>query len=256
MHPILLEIAGFPIHTYGVLVATGFFTGTLLIRQLAKMQGLDSEKAVDFCFQALMVGFIGARFVFILTQWRYFLERPIEVFYFWEGGLVFYGGPLFAVPYSFYFAKKNKISLPALGDVAVPGLTLGHAIGRLGCVAAGCCFGKPCAYPWGMRLHSELVDVHLRGIPLHPTPIYESISLFLLVCLLVWRLKNRKFTGEITLLYFIAYALIRFIIEFFRGDEVRGFVFGSISTSQFISVFFFVIALIIYVKKRTTMSKT
>ncbi len=247
MHPVLFEIGGFPLHTYGVLVAAGFLSGVWFMRGQAKLLGWDTEKVVDFCFMALFIGFIGCRLFFVLTQLSYFAEHPAEVFAVWEGGMVFYGGPVLVVPWALWWMRKNKFPLGTMSDLATQTLALGHAIGRWACLAAGCCYGKECSYPWGVRLNSELVDVHLRGVPLHPVQLYESFSLFALFLFLRWLWKRRRFEGQIALAYFMAYAVIRSIMETFRGDLVRGFLIpGWISTSQFISIILFIIAAALY----------
>jgi phosphatidylglycerol:prolipoprotein diacylglycerol transferase len=247
MHPILFEIGRFPLHTYGVLIALGFLSGTFYMRYEAKRLGWDPEKVVDFCFMALFLGFVGCRLFFVLTQLPYFLDHPAEILAVWEGGMVFYGGPLVVAPWALWWMRKNKLPMGTMSDLAVQTLTLGHAIGRWACLAAGCCYGKECGYPWAIRLHSELVDVHLRGAPLHPVQIYESLALFTLFFFLRWLWKHRRFDGQTTLVYFMAYAVIRSIMETFRGDVVRGFVVQDlISTSQFISILVFTITAALY----------
>jgi len=118
--------------------------------------------------------------------------------------------------------------------------------GRFGCFSAGCCYGKPTDMPWGVKFNnSDLVDSALRGIPLHPTQLYEAGSLFILLMGLLWVFRRRVFDGQVSLVYFMAYPLIRSLIEIYRGDTVRGFIVdGVLSTSQFISILLFLGALI------------
>lgn len=158
---------------------------------------------------------------------------------------MFYGGPLAALPFAVWFMRKNRIPLWRTMDTMVPGLTIAHMFGRFGCLAAGCCYGRPTGTEFGIKLHSDLVDAALRGIPLHPTQLYESSALLILFLGLLWVFKNRKFEGQVTLTYFMAYPIIRSLVEIYRGDVIRGFVIdGVISTSQFISILVFVAALI------------
>ncbi len=129
-------------------------------------------------------------------------------------------------------------------DVLSPGLVIAHAFGRVGCLSAGCCYGRPTDVPWAIKLNSELVDDAFRNVPLHPTQIYESLSLFILYGGLLYISKEKKFDGQVGLTYFMLYPIIRSIIEIYRGDSVRGFVIeGILSTSQFISIVIFAIAL-------------
>ena len=117
-------------------------------------------------------------------------------------------------------------------DACIPGLVLAHLFGRLGCLSAGCCYGKPTDKPWGIRLYSDLVDEHLRGIPLHPTQLYEAGALGILFLGLLWIFHHRKFDGQVALTYFLAYPIIRSIVEIFRGDLIRGFVIDGVAVHQ------------------------
>lgn len=243
MHPLLLKIGPLPIHTYGFLIAVGFICAMMLIKSLSIRAKLDPERVIDMTFWCLLVGFAGARLLFIITQYSSFLADPISVFKIWEGGLVFYGAPLVAVPFGIWYARKHRLPLWKTMDVLFPGLVLGHAIGRFGCLAAGCCYGRPTEMPWGVRLTSDLVEPAFRGIPLHPTQLYESGALFILLAGLLWVFKRRIFDGQVALTYFMAYPVIRSIVEMYRGDTVRGFIIPDIlSTSQFISALMFIAA--------------
>jgi len=243
MHPILVQLGPLPIHTYGFLIAIGFVAAVQVIQRLASRSGLDPDKIQDMIFGSLLLGFMGARIVFILTRFSYFMENPIDMFKVWEGGLVFYGGPLAAIPFIIWFVKKHKLPLWKTLDCCPAGLVVAHAFGRLGCLAAGCCYGKPTGTDWGIKLNSELVDPALRGINLHPTQIYESFALFVLFAGLLMVFKRRKFDGQVALVYLMTYPIIRSVVEIYRGDTIRGFVIdGILSTSQFISILMFIAA--------------
>jgi phosphatidylglycerol:prolipoprotein diacylglycerol transferase len=243
MHPLLFKIGSVPIHTYGFLIAIGFLVAVLVIRSLCKKSGLDIEKTLDFTFWLLLVGFIGARILFIITKWSDFAADPMDMLRVWEGGLVFLGGPILCVPFAIWYMKKNNLPLWKTMDVLIPGLTINHMFGRFGCLSAGCCYGKPTGSDWGVRLYSDLVDKDLQGVPLHPTQLYEAGSLFVLFLGLLWVFKKKSFDGQVALTYFMAYPIIRSIIEVFRGDLIRGFVIdGILSTSQFLSILIFIAA--------------
>jgi phosphatidylglycerol:prolipoprotein diacylglycerol transferase len=246
MHPILANLGPIPIHTYGFLIAIGFIVAVQVMQRLAQRSNLDVDRIQDLIFGLLAIGFLGARLVFILTRFSYFAENPLDMFKVWEGGLVFYGGPLAATPFAIWFIKKHRLPLWRTLDALGPGLVIAHAFGRLGCLAAGCCYGKPTDVPWGIRLDSELVDPAFRGISLHPTQIYESLALFILFAGMLFVFKRRRFEGQVALVYFMAYPIIRSVIEIYRGDTIRGFVIdGILSTSQFISILIFVAAAIV-----------
>ncbi len=248
MFPLLFEInLGFlhiPLHTYGFLIAIGFLAGIYTVRKLSVMAKMDPDKNADLAFWLLLYGFIGARVLFIITRLDYFLSNPGDMVKVWEGGLVFFGGLIAATGYAFYFFRKHNLNLWSMTDVFIPGVVVAHAFGRLGCLAAGCCYGRPTDMPWGIHLHSELVDETLRGLPLHPTQLYESSSLFILYFGLLYIFKNKRFDGQVGLTYFMIYPIIRSIIEIYRGDSIRGFIIdGVLSTSQFISILIFAGAL-------------
>ncbi len=248
MHPILIQIGPVPIHTYGFLIALGFILAVQVIHRLGVRSGLDGEKIQDLVFGGLLVGFLGARLVFVLTRFSYFAENPIDIFKVWEGGLVFYGGPLAATPFIIWFTRKHKFPVWKTFDAIGPGLVLAHAFGRFGCLAAGCCYGKPTGTDYGVILNSELVDPVSRGIRLHPTQLYESVSLLILFAGLLWVFKRKRFDGQVALVYFMSYPIIRSIIEIYRGDSIRGFVIdGVLSTSQFISILVFIAASVMLV---------
>jgi len=240
MFPLLFKIGPIPIHTYGFMIAIGFLASIWHIRRTTGRAGLDVERCVDFGFWALFLGFVGARTLFIITRLSYFMADPIAIFKIWEGGLVFFGGPLAVVPFAFWYFKKYKLPPWKTSDALIGALPLGHMFGRFGCLAAGCCYGRPTGSDWGIRLFSELVDRDHQGIPLHPTQLYEASALFLLYLGMAYVQKHKKFDGQVVLTYFMAYPIIRSIVEIYRGDLIRGFVIdGVLSTSQFISLLVF-----------------
>ncbi|HCM40834.1 MAG: prolipoprotein diacylglyceryl transferase [Bdellovibrionales bacterium GWB1_52_6] len=243
MHPLLANVGPIPIHTYGFLIAIGFLLGMYTIKRLAIAAKMDAERILDFSFWSILVGFLGARLLFILTRFGDFSADPLAMFKVWEGGLVFFGGPMAVLPFSIWYFKKHSIPWWKGADVTMPGLVIAHVLGRFGCLAAGCCYGKPTGTDFGVRLTSSLVDFNLRGIPLHPTQLYEASALFILFLGLLWVFKRRSFDGQVALTYYVAYPIIRSIVEIFRGDLVRGFVIEDwLSTSQFISLIAFIAA--------------
>lgn len=254
MHPLLFEInLGFlhiPLHTYGFMIAIGFLLGITTVRKLSVRNGMNPDVNADLAFWLLMYGFIGARVLFIITRLDFFIANPMDIFKVWEGGLVFFGGLIAATAYAFYFFRKHRLNIWKMIDVLSPGLVIAHAFGRIGCLAAGCCYGRPTSVPWAIKLDSELVDDNLKGVPLHPTQIYESLSLFILYAGLLHISRQKKFDGQVGLTYFMLYPIIRSIIEIYRGDSIRGFVIeGILSTSQFISILVFAAAFVVLLRR-------
>ncbi len=246
MHPLLISLGPVPIHTYGFLIAVGFLCALYVIRKLSEEAKLDVERNLDLTFWILLVGFMGSRVLFVITRFDYFAQDPLAIFKVWEGGLVFLGGPLAAMPFTIWYLRRYKMPLWRTVDAMISGLVIAHAFGRLGCLAAGCCYGKPTGTSFGLRFHSELVDRNLWGIALHPTQLYEAVALFILFCGMVYTSRHKFFDGQVILTYFMAYPIIRSIVEIFRGDLVRGFVIdGVLSTSQFLSILIFAIASVV-----------
>ena len=243
MHPVLFQLGSLTIHSYGMLIALGFFLALGVAKWLGKKSGLDTGRLIDLGFWVLFIGFAASRVLFIFTRLDYFMSNPMAMFRFWEGGFVFFGGLIGAFGFASWYVRHYKIPYWKAADVAFPALALGHAFGRLGCFMAGCCHGRATDVPWAMRFDSTLVDIHLRGVPIHPTQLYESFSLLILFVGLLWVYHRRVFDGQVALTYLMAYPIIRSVIEVYRGDGIRGFVIQDVlSTSQFISILVFAAA--------------
>ena len=247
MLPLLGKIGSMPLHTYGVMLALGFLFGLLINRFLARRNGIDPDDMVDATFWGMIAGVVGSRIVYIITMPGEYLADPMAVFRVWEGGLVFWGGPIGTIVWSFWYLPRKKLPYWKFTDCAIHGLVVGQIFGRFGCLGAGCCYGRPTHSDWGIRLTTDLVDVAHRGVLLHPVQLYDSISMsILLVGMLTIFFKYKKFDGQVFLTYLMAYPVIRSILETFRGDISRGFVIeGWVSTSQFISAVVFVVAIFV-----------
>jgi phosphatidylglycerol:prolipoprotein diacylglycerol transferase len=258
MHPILFQIGPFTLHTYGVFVAAAFFTAILLSLRLARLEGLDPDRMLDLAFYVTLSAIVGARILFVIVDYPYFLENPIRIFKIWEGGLVFYGGLIGAVVVAILYMKKHDMPVLIVGDIVAPSLALAQSVGRLGCVSAGCCYGKPTNLPWGIVFTdpNSLVPLSELGVPLHPTQLYSSVGNLCLFLFLFFLYRRKKFNGQILLMYGICYPLLRSFVEIFRGDPRGSLLGGMISTSQFISGIVFVIALILYFRLRKKSAKT
>jgi phosphatidylglycerol---prolipoprotein diacylglyceryl transferase len=252
MFPVLIKIGPLTIHTYGFLIAIGFLVALTLAAREAKRQDIPNESIVDVGFYALLSGIIGARLFFIFTNLENYLAHPLDMVKIWEGGLVFYGGVLFALPTVLWVARKKGLPLLQTGDIWAPSIAIGHAIGRLGCFCAGCCYGKPAeGLPWSVTFTNP-GSLAVLGTPLHPTQLYESAAELLNFLILITLRRHQSFKGQLFLMYILNYSIIRSVVEIFRGDEVRGFLFPGFSYSQAISAAMFIAALacLIVLKKK------
>jgi phosphatidylglycerol:prolipoprotein diacylglycerol transferase len=137
MYPILLKIGEFTFHTYGFLLAVAFLLAVFVALREAKRLGVDPNLMMDLAFYALLAALIGSRFFYVLTSWEEFQDNPIDIVRFWKGGLVFYGGLIFAFLVGLWYVRKHRLNFRRLADIVAPAIPLGQAIGRLGCFSAG-----------------------------------------------------------------------------------------------------------------------
>ena len=274
------------LHTYGVAIACGFVAAIWLAIREARRVGLEPARIMDLAFWFLVSGLIGARVVFMIVEWEDYynmcfapelmnLSEPncLAVFEFWKGGLVFYGGMIGAFVAGVIYFWKYKLPAFRYIDTAAPSIAVGQFFGRLGCVSAGCCHGKyvhsdkmvALEWPTDTAAYGVLLDKPEAAaeramflaegfVTAHPTQLYESGAMLLMLLFLLWLRTRKSFNGQVFLTYVIGYALIRSFIEIFRGDSLRGFVFEYkneaismalglpvddpllLSTSQFISI--------------------
>jgi phosphatidylglycerol:prolipoprotein diacylglycerol transferase len=251
MYPTLLEIGAFKVHSYGVLFALDFFLSVWFITSNAKKVDLDAEKQMDMAFWVFFLGMLGGRILFIITQFSYYMKNPGKMFAVWEGGFVFYGGLIMAAGVMYYHSKKYKFSLLDSYDLFAPAACIAHGFGRIGCFFAGCCYGVPTDFPLGMKFSSNLIPEEFRDVHIHPTQLYAATALAGLFVLLLWVFKNRKWRGQVVVTYFGLYAIIRSLLETIRGDKSREFIIeDTLSTSQGISILFFMTAVGLYIKNR------
>ncbi len=251
MFPILFKIGPLTLHTYGMLISLGFIAGISLAIYLGKKEDIAKEKILDIGFYTLLSAIIGSRLFFVLIEYEDFIKNPIDIFKIWEGGLVFFGGLLLAVPVLLIYLKQNRLPALKTFDLLAPCVAIGHAIGRIGCFSAGCCYGKPTSLPWGITFTSP-DSMALRGIPLHPTQLYESFAEIGIFIFLLFLRKHKGFNGQIFWTYVLLYSFARFVIEFFRGDTVRGFIYDGFSIAQGMSITLFVasIVFLLYLHKK------
>ena len=262
-----------PLHTYGLLIATAFLAAMWVTGRNAERQGLDKDRVMDLDFWILLAAMVGSRVLFIIVNWDDYARDPWSVFAFWKGGLVFYGGFLGAVAVSVFYMRKHKMSFFPYADAMIPAVSLGHAIGRMGCFAAGCCWGGACdanlafaaRFPPESLAYQSQLEHHLINfgalstIPIHPTQIYESLGeLCIFIALTFFVAPRKRFNGQVLAFYLMAYAPLRSLVEHFRGDEERGRLLNSLgaaargawwnlSTSEAISVGIFAAGLAIFV---------
>lgn len=238
MYPILFEIAGFPVYTYGVLLAAAYLLGLQFALVRARPRGLDSNRVMDLGIWLIISALIGAKLLLVIVEFDTFGSNPARLLTLLRSGGVFYGGLVAAVAVALWYLRRHAMPMWTVTDVFAPGIALGHVIGRFGCFFAGCCFGRPTGVPWAVTFWNVQAEQNAGTplhIPLHPTQLYEAAAeLAILFLLLATERKWRPFPGRTFWGYLFLYAVSRFAIEFYRGDT-RGAV-AMFSTSQLVSL--------------------
>jgi phosphatidylglycerol---prolipoprotein diacylglyceryl transferase len=240
--PQLFHIGSFFLPTYGLLVSLGVLLGLWISVRNSERLGYDGDKAWNLGILVVLCGIVGAKVLYIINDWSTYSAHPGEIFSIstLQAGGVFSGGLIAAFIAAAWYVRKYH--MPPLGtcDAFAPGLAFGHAIGRLGCFAAGCCYGKETHHWWGVTFHNPLAN-SITGtplnVPLEPTQLFEFAVQLANFFFLMWLLKRRKFDGQIFGAFLFIYGVARFFLEFLRDDPGRGSVFGGLmSGTQLIAI--------------------
>ncbi|MEP6642866.1 MAG: prolipoprotein diacylglyceryl transferase [Acidobacteriaceae bacterium] len=242
MFPRLFHIGNFSLPTYGLLVATGVLVGMWISVRNSERQGINPEHAWNFGILVVLFGIVGAKVLYIINDWSIYAAHPREIFSIstLQAGGVFSGGLIGAFAAAAWYIRKHHMPALATCDAFAPGLAIGHAIGRVGCFAAGCCYGKPTHHFWGVTFTNPLTN-YWTGTPLNqslePTQLLESAAELAIFFTLMGMFKRKKFEGQVFGAYLFLYGVARFFLEFLRDDPGRGEVFGGImSGTQLISI--------------------
>lgn len=227
MHPDLFHIGPLTVHSYGTLIVIGFLMGLALIRYRANQYNTPYEKIVDLAFGLLITGFIGAKLFHwliipsgFIRDMSLLFSDPLAFAKNLGNGFEFFGGIAVGVVFFVWYCRKHGLDHLKVLDLITPAVPLAHAFGRLGCFMAGCCYGKTCELPWAVTFNDPHSLARPLGVPLHPTQLYESLLLFVLTAVLlgnehrIVRIKGRMISA-----YILGYTVIRFAVEFFRGDD-------------------------------------
>jgi phosphatidylglycerol:prolipoprotein diacylglycerol transferase len=267
-----------PLHSYGLLIASAFLVGIWLAQREARRRGQDPERLADLAFWILVAALVGSRVYYILVNWGdYFGARALVATPFgriprllaiWEGGLVFYGGFIGAALTAWWYLRRHRMAFLPHADTLIPSVAFGHFLGRLGCFAAGCCWGEVAHghLPWATSFPPASLayqtfaararpEVYLAAdrastLPLHPVQLYEAfgeLALFLVLVLLVR--PRKRFHGQVLATWLLLYAVLRTAVELFRGDVERGVVAG-LGVGQWTSLVIFAVGATIWARAR------
>ena len=265
MDPIAFSIGGFKIYWYGILVAGGFLAGLWTASRRCVLDKLDGKVISDLGVWIIIAAMLGARALHVISYWEdQYAGRPLwYVLDFRAGGLVFYGGFIGAVLAVLLYSRLHgKQPLWKIADAFAPSIPLGHALGRLGCLMFGCCFGIECDLPWAVQFpaHSPAFEA-LGQAPgdaapsLHvpPAQIYSALLNVALYGGLAWLYRHKRFDGQVFAVYLVGYSVCRFAVEFFRGDYLAGELWlGWIKPGQQLSLLLLpvAVALLVFLRRR------
>ena len=240
MHPILIDLGFYALPSYGVLLATAVLVALWTTKIRAEGAGMDATRIVDFGLWLVIWALLGAKILLVVVEWKRYLGDPAQLLGLARAGGVFLGGFLAAIMAAVIMLRRYKLEALPTFDVLAPSLALGQAIGRMGCLLAGCCWGHECDLPWAITYTDPAAAANV-GTPLHvavhPFPAYAG-AFNLAVFIILSRLYRKKLApGRVFASYLMLYGVGRYLLEFTRGDEIRGlFLGGLVSTSQLITI--------------------
>lgn len=244
MHNELLKIGPFTVYGYGLMIAIGIFFAYCLAEYRARKIGLEDEKIFGLTFSAVIGGILGGKILYYITVLPQIMADPSLLYRDLVEGFVIYGALIGGFLGIVLYCRIRKMKLLAYLDLALPSVALAQGFGRIGCLLAGCCYGRETEGAFAITFHDSAYAPN--GVPLIPTQIISSSLDFLHFALLLLFVKKwKKNDGQVTGLYFMLYSAGRFILEYFRGDLERGSV-GVLSTSQFIAIFMFVFGAVFF----------
>ena len=230
---------------YGVLVAAGFLVGLWTAGRRAPLAGLSADGIADLGPWLIVGALMGSRVLYVVSYWEELMSNPLfpsapwmEVFMIHRGGLVFYGGLVGAALACVLYARWKKLLLWRVADILAPSLALGYALGRIGCLMNGCCYGRACTLPWAIfyPVGHETHPVGLVATPVHPTPIYDALLSLAMYGALAWLFRCRKFDGQVFATYLMGYTLTRSFVELFRGDYSAAHLHGGFTPAHLLGL--------------------
>ncbi|HEY5594336.1 MAG TPA: prolipoprotein diacylglyceryl transferase [Nitrospiria bacterium] len=250
MHPDLIQFGPITIRFYGLMYFIAAMVGGWLLGKEVRRKGipLSSDDSWNLIMYCLLSGIIGARIYYVAFNWSYYGSNPSEIPAIWHGGLAIHGGLIGGVLIGFWFVRRHQVSFWQLADAGAPSMILGQAFGRFGNFMNGDAHGTPTTMPWGIVFPpTSIAGREFGPVPLHPVMLYE-LGLNALAFAFLWSIRKRPWgDGFIFCLYLIFYSVIRFIVSFFRADDLY---LGSLRAPHVVSVLMFIFVGAYVIKKR------
>lgn len=240
MYNDIFSIGPITVHGYGLMIGIGVVVALLVGDYRSKKRGLNGELIYGLTITTVILGFVAARILFILTEWQNFLKAPMR--YITGSGFVVFGGIIGGLLTIFGYCKLKKMDFLAYLDLMIPSVAIAQGFGRIGCFLAGCCYGKETDSFLGIIFTNS--HFAPNNVKLLPSQLFMAAGDFVLAGILLWYARKERLKGKTSMLYLMLYSVGRFFVEFTRNDD-RGFV-GGLSTSQFIGIFTFVAGAVVF----------
>lgn len=242
MYPILFSIGQLHIYGYGFMIAVGVAAALFVASKRAPKLNLDPEVILNIALLAVVFGLLGAKLLFCIVEFPSFIADPVGILLS-GNGFVVYGGLISGIAAGVIYCRIKGYNFLKYFDIVMPSIAIAQGFGRIGCFLAGCCYGRETDSPIGVVFSiSELAP---NGVKLVPTQLISSAGDFAIAIILILLAKRIKTDGNVGIMYLALYCVGRFVIEFYRAD-FRGSV-GPFSTSQLISIFVAIIALVAFI---------
>ncbi|NCC44772.1 MAG: prolipoprotein diacylglyceryl transferase [Clostridia bacterium] len=247
----LFSIGPFTVYGYGLMIAIGVIAAYITGEYRAKKQKLDADSVLSLVLWCVAGGLLGAKILYIITQMKEIIANP-KILLNVADGFVVYGGISGGIIAAIIYCKIKKLVFLQYFDLLMPSVALAQGFGRIGCFLAGCCYGQETDSAFCIVFHDSAFAPN--GVGLVPTQLISSGLNFLHFFVLIWFAKHKKGEGQVAGLYLVCYSVGRFILEYFRGDLIRGAV-GTFSTSQFISIFIFTAGIVLMIARNGKMTE-
>jgi phosphatidylglycerol---prolipoprotein diacylglyceryl transferase len=233
MYNDLLKLGPLTIHSYGLFIGIGFIAALFVADYRAKKRELDTDFIFNLAFVCIIFGLLGAKILYFITKWKDILDNPANILELMDGFVV-YGGIIGGILAAYLYCRHKGKKFLTYFDLLMPSVAIAQGFGRIGCFFAGCCYGLETSSRFSIVFTtSSYAPNHVHLVP---TQLISSFGDFMIGLLLIWYAKKSPKPGMVASGYLVLYGVGRFVIEFFRGDLIRGSI-GPLSTSQFISVF-------------------
>ncbi len=208
--PVAFTLFGLPVHWYGLFALASFLIAWFFAPRFARLYGLERRVVEDAMLYGLLGGILGARLLHVLLLWEYYAQHPLLVIAVWQGGLAAFGGILGGLLGVWLVARRERVSFWRLADVLAPWLFLAFSLGRIANLLNGEILGRPCSCAWALVLPD--------GVPRHPVQLYGMVKDLIVFLLGLFLVKRKPGEGIVFLMVMLAYAILRFLVEFYRAE--------------------------------------